>query len=83
MDGRFDPASGNRVRLSTHGKGQTMKKPRKYTTFEEFERDEYLRVKSFYENLEDLMEEDLFSHYEDPFVMDEAAKDKVLRDLDQ
>lgn len=36
-----------------------------YRSFRDFERQEYLRVISFYENLEDIMDDEFFSKYEE------------------
>ena len=38
-----------------------MKAPKKYASYEEFEREEYLSVKSFYANLEDIADEGIFT----------------------
>ncbi len=40
---------------------------KKYSSYAEFEKEEYLRVKSFYENLEELMDDELYAHCADPF----------------
>ena len=55
-----------------------MSKPRKYASYADFEKDEYLRVKSFYEDLEDIMNDDAFSSYDEP-----GQKEKKLRDPDR
>lgn len=38
-----------------------MSNPRKYATYADFEKEEYLCVKSFYENLEDIADEGIFT----------------------
>ena len=59
-----------------------MKSMKRCASYADFEKEEYLRVKSFYENLEDIMDEELFSHYEEPFALKEAKKEDVIRDLE-
>ncbi|RJO66775.1 MAG: hypothetical protein C4523_11505 [Myxococcales bacterium] len=54
-----------------------MRNFKRYASYEDFEREEYMRVKSFYENLEDIMDEELFSHCDDPFDFDEKKADKA------
>ena len=53
-----------------------MAAPRKYASYADFEKDEFLRVRTFYENLEDIMEEELFSHYDEPGFDDGEEKFK-------
>ena len=42
-----------------------MHKQKTYASYADFEKDEYMRVKSFYENLEDIMDEEMFQHLDD------------------
>lgn len=42
-----------------------MSNPRKYATYADFEKEEYLCVKSFYENLEDIADEGIFNPEDD------------------
>lgn len=53
----------------------------KYKTFQEFEKDEYLRVMTFYEGLEDIMDNELFSDYSsDQKTRDEESE--VVEELE-
>lgn len=54
---------------------------KKYSSYEDFEREEYLRVKTFYENLEDIMDEELFSDYDQP-LNPERVPPRVMDELD-
>jgi hypothetical protein len=54
---------------------------KKYASYEDFERDEYLRVKTFYENLEDIMDDELFSDYDQP-LNSEGKTPKMIEELD-
>ncbi len=58
-----------------------MSKPKRYASFADFEREEYLRVKSFYKNLEDIMEEEFFAHCDDPRSANESEGSEDVHDL--
>ncbi len=38
---------------------------KKYETYEDFRKEEFKSLQTFYEDLEDIMEQDLFSHFEE------------------
>ncbi len=49
---------------------------KKYETYEDFRKEEFKSLQTFYEDLEDIMEQDLFSHFEDE---DESGNSKTSR----
>lgn len=59
-----------------------MSKPQKYASYADFEKDEYLRVKTFYEDLEDIMDDDAFSNYDETKNKDEIRRERdVVEEL--
>lgn len=53
----------------------------KYKTFQEFEKDEYLRVMTFYEGLEDIMDNELFSDYNPEKKNSRDEDSEVVKEL--
>ncbi len=62
-------------------KEKVMRSERKYSSYADFERDEYLRVMSFYENLEDIMDDEFFS-IGDTNKPRKNQRDEVIEDLE-
>jgi|GEM_PF-6606585 len=70
------------VNGSILNKDDEMGKQHKYASYADFEKDEYLRVKTFYEDLEDIMDEDAFSSYDESKKKENQNRDSdVVEEL--
>lgn len=55
---------------------------KKYASYADFERDQYLRVMSFYENLEDIMDDNFFDTDNDKGKKNRVYDEAPVDDLD-
>lgn len=56
--------------------------PKKYASWAEFERVEFLRVKSFYQNLQEIIDEGFFANEDDLYENENGETKELFKNFD-